>query len=153
MNNFEFVTGSRELVDLVQPLWEKLNKHHEAKSIYFSDTYKNSTFANRKSRFINDESLNVKVDLIRDRETDSYIGYCISTLNSELVGEIDSLFIEEEYRKYGFGDKLMKNAIEWLEENNAKTKIIVVAEGNENVLDFYKRHGFYKRRVILEQIE
>lgn len=153
MSKFEYINGSKELIDLVQPLWEKLNKHHEIKSIYFSDKYKNSNFENRKSKFINDESLNVKIDLIRDREKDSYIGYCISTLNVELVGEIDSLFIEEEYRKYGFGDELMKSAIEWLEENKAKTKIISVAEGNENVLEFYKRHGFYKRRVILEQVE
>lgn len=26
MNNFKFVTGSIELLDFVQPLWEKLNK-------------------------------------------------------------------------------------------------------------------------------
>jgi ribosomal protein S18 acetylase RimI-like enzyme len=28
-----------------------------------------------------------------------------------------------------------------------------VAEGNERVLDFYKRFGFCKRRIMLEQIE
>jgi len=26
MNNFEFLNGNREVLDLVQPLWEKLNK-------------------------------------------------------------------------------------------------------------------------------
>jgi ribosomal protein S18 acetylase RimI-like enzyme len=28
-----------------------------------------------------------------------------------------------------------------------------VAEGNEKVLDFYKKYGFYERRIILEQIQ
>jgi len=34
MNNLEFINGGRELLDLVQPLWEKLNKHHEVNSKY-----------------------------------------------------------------------------------------------------------------------
>lgn len=29
MDKLKFVTGSKELIDLVQPLWEKLNKHHK----------------------------------------------------------------------------------------------------------------------------
>lgn len=152
MNRFEFVTGSVELLDYVQPLWEKLNKHHESKSIYFKDKFKNLNFDVRKGKFVNDNNLEVKVDLIKDLETNAYIGYCISTVNKELIGEIESLFVEKEYRKYGLGDQLMNRAIEWLDNAEVKTKIIGVAEGNEDVLDFYKRYGFYKRRVILEQV-
>ncbi|VYU12351.1 Uncharacterised protein [Clostridium tertium] len=33
MDNLEFVTGAKELIDLVQPLWEKLNKYHEITQI------------------------------------------------------------------------------------------------------------------------
>lgn len=47
----------------------------------------------------------------------------------------------------------MTRALQWLDDNKVKTKIIGVAEGNENVLDFYKKYGFYKRRIILEKIE
>jgi len=39
----------------------------------------------------------------------------------------------------------MKRALDWLNSNH-------VLEGNENVLEFYKKYGFYKRRIILEQI-
>ena len=152
MNNFEFINGSRELIDLVQPLWEKLIKHHEINSNYFSDKFRNFKFEVRKNKFIKDSNLEVKIDLIKDTEKGLYIGYCISTINKDLIGEIDSLFVEKEYRKYGLGDKLMDRALEWLNSNQVKTKIIGVAEGNENVLEFYKRYGFYKRRVILEQI-
>lgn len=152
MNNFEFINGSRELLDLVQPLWEKLNKHHEINSNNFSDRFRNLKFEVRKNKFINDENLEVKIDLIKEKDKAEYIGYCISTINKDLIGEIDSLFVEKEYRKYGLGDKLMNRALEWLDSNQVKTKIIGVAEGNENVLEFYKRYGFYKRRVILEQV-
>lgn len=34
MDNLEFVTGAKELIDLVKPLLERLNKHHEANKIY-----------------------------------------------------------------------------------------------------------------------
>lgn len=152
MNNFQFISGDEELLDLVQPLWEKLNKHHEVNSSYFSDKFRNLKFEVRKNKFIKSNNLQVKIDLIKDIEKDLYVGYCISTINEDLTGEIDSIFVEKEYRKYGLGDKLMNIALEWLNSKQVKTKIIGVAEGNENVLEFYKRYGFYKRRVILEQI-
>jgi len=148
----ELVQGGRELLDSVQPLWDKLNKHHEVSSQIFSDKYRNKTFDVRKRKFTEEQSLKVNIDLIKDSEKCLYIGYCISTLNKELTGKIDSLFIDEEYRGLGLGDILMNRALEWLDINNAKTKNIGVAEGNERVLEFYKRYGFYKRRVILEQI-
>lgn len=153
MNDFEVLNGSRELLDLVQPLWEKLNKHHEANAKHFVDRYRNLTFEVRKNKFINDKNLNVNIDLFKDNETNLYIGYCISTIDKDLVGEIDSLFVENEYRKFGLGDKMMNRALEWLNHNQVKKIIIGVAAGNESVLDFYKRYGFYRRTIILEQIK
>ncbi|ABR47613.1 GCN5-related N-acetyltransferase [Alkaliphilus metalliredigens QYMF] len=152
MNDFEFISGSRELIDLVQPLWEKLNKHHEINSDFFSDKFKNLKFEVRKDKFIKDNDLEIKIDLIKDTEKGLHIAYCISTISKDLIGEIDSIFVEKEYRKYGLGDKLMNRALEWLNSKQVKIKIIGVAEGNQNALEFYKRYGFYKRRVILEQI-
>jgi ribosomal protein S18 acetylase RimI-like enzyme len=152
MDNFEFINGSRELLDLVQPLWEKLNKQHENNSNYFTDKFRNLKFEVRKNKFINDETLDVKIDLIKDKEKAVYIGYCISTINKDLIAEIESLFIEKDYRKYGLGSKLMNRSLEWLNSNQVKIKIIGVAEGNENVLEFYKKYGFYKKVTILEQI-
>jgi ribosomal protein S18 acetylase RimI-like enzyme len=151
MNNFEFVNGGTELLDSVQPLWEKLNKYHESKSIYFKDVFKNFTFETRKSKFISNDNISVNIDLIKDMNSDSYIGYCISTLDKHLSGEIDSLFIDEKYHGFGLGDNLMKRALLWLDSNHAVKKVIGVASGNEGVLDFYKHYGFYKRSVILEQ--
>ena len=152
MNKFEFINGNLELLDLVQPLWQKLNQHHEAYSTNFKDKFNTLTFQTRKAKFTESCDLIVSVDLIKDLETSSYIGYCISTVTKDLVGEIDSLFLEEKYRKYGLGDILMSRALDWLDSNNVKRKIIGVAEGNENVLSFYKKYGFYKRTIILEQI-
>ena len=46
----------------------------------------------------------------------------------------------------------MERGILWMDSNRVSKKIIGVAEGNEEVLEFYKKYGFYKRTVIVEQI-
>lgn len=153
MGNFEFISGGKDLLNLVQPLWEKLNEHHESNSNNFSEKYRKQTFNARKGKFISDNNLKIMIDLIKDNEKNIFIGYCITTINKEMIGEIDSLFIEKEYRRFSLGDNLMKRALSWLDSKGVKTKIIAVAEGNENVLEFYKKYGFHRRRIILEQIQ
>lgn len=151
MNKYQFITGDVELIDHVKPLWEKLNEHHKINSNYFEQRFESLKFEDRKNKFISDNNALIKVDLIKDIDIDLYIGYCVTTISKDLIGEIDSLFIDEEYRKYGLGDQLMSRALEWLNNNQVKTKKIVVAEGNESTLDFYKKYNFYKKAIILEQ--
>jgi ribosomal protein S18 acetylase RimI-like enzyme len=152
MNTIDFITGGRELLDFVQPLWEKLNKHHQVNSRYFPDKFKNLTFDTRKKKFINDANTQLRIDLVKDVGNQAFVGYCISTITIDSIGEVDSLYIEPEYRKFGIGDKLMSRSLEWLDSKNARMKIIGVAEGNEQVFDFYKKYGFYERTTILEQV-
>lgn len=152
MNTIDFITGGTELLEFVQPLWEKLNKHHQLNSRCFPDKFKDLTFASRKKKFVNDANTELRIDLVKDLENQMFVGYCISTITIDSVGEIDSLYIEPEYRKFGIGDKLMRRSLEWLDSKNVRIKIIGVAEGNEQVFDFYKKYGFYERRTILEQV-
>ena len=149
MDNFEFINGGIEMLDVVQPLWEKLNKQHENLSTYFQHQFRENNFENRKSKLVSKSTIAINIDLIKRNEL--YIGYCISTINGDSVGEIDSLFVEEEYRKLGLGDKLITRGLEWLNSNNVKSKVIAVAEGNEKVLEFYKKYNFNKRIVILQE--
>ena len=79
----------------------------------------------------------MRVDLVKDKDTGQYIGYCISTIDKEMIGEIDSLYVEKENRKHGIGSQLMEKNLEWLDKNKVKSKIVAVGDGNENVIDFY----------------
>ncbi|WPC44418.1 GNAT family N-acetyltransferase [Clostridium sp. JS66] len=150
MDNFEYIQGGSELLDLIHPLWKKLNKHHENKSIYFKYKFKNFTFKTRKNKFISSDNIKIKVDLVKYKN--SYIAYCISTINKELTGEIDSLYVDETYRNLEIGDKLMTRSLSWLNNNKVKRKIIGISAGNESVFKFYKKYGFFKRTITLEQI-
>ena len=143
-------TGSD--LDLVKPLWEKLREHHQDVSHYFKGHYSQVTFDfRRKSLLEKSRKGALRIDLAEDRKTGEYIGYCITSLTAEKLGEIESIYIEPPYRRYGIGDRLMQRALQWLDKNQAKKKILGVGEGNESVFAFYRRYNFYPRTTILEQ--
>lgn len=135
-------------LDLIKPLWEKLNQLHLHDSIYFKEHYKTNTFENRCKKFLEMEKKDIRIEIVKDNKA-VIIGYCISTVEKE-KGEIESLFIEEEFRKNRLGNKLIENAIEWLKEKRCNKILVSVADGHEGVFDFYMKNGFYPRLTYLE---
>lgn len=151
MLNIEIISGSKELLEYVGPLWDKLNDHHKNNSINFKEKYERLSFKERSNGFLVYKKDNININLVKDKDKKIYVGYCVSTINSGFIGEISSLYIEPKYRNYGIGDELIKRAIKWLDDNKVSKKILGVAIGNEDVLKFYQRHGFHSRTIILEQ--
>jgi len=84
-----------------------------------------------------------------DSDSNQYVGYCISSITKDNEGEIDSIFIEENYRRLGIGDCFMKKALEWMDKQSVKTKRIVIAYGNEEAMAFYSRYGFAPLFTVL----
>jgi len=131
----------------IKTLWEKLNEIHLKDSNYFKDHYLAFTFEQRCEKFNEIEDCNIRIELLLDNNKE--VGYCISTIEKN-IGEIDSLFIEEEYRHNGYGQSLVENSIKWLELNNCEKIVVSVAEGHESVFDFYKKFKFYPRMTYLQ---
>jgi len=141
-------------MDLIKTLWEKLNELHEELSQHNVAHFHGMTFKRRKDDLLKKSAGGaLRIDLARDTETKELIGYCVTTINAENHGEIESIYIEPDYRRSGIGDTLMKKALKWLEENSVTRKIVGIAAGNEKVFEFYSRYGFYPRATILEQTE
>ena len=46
----------------------------------------------------------------------------------------------------------MNESIAWLNSKDVNKKILYVANGNENVFDFYGKCGFYPKMILLEEI-
>jgi GNAT superfamily N-acetyltransferase len=152
MPEIYWLTGGEELLDRVKPLWEELNVHHRMHSPYFADRFAHFTFDQRMGGLLSKAHAGaLRIDLVIDNCTSSDVGYCMTTLDGEGVGEVESLYLEPEYRKFGLGDALMERALTWLTDRGAKKTILGVAWGNEEVLGFYARYGFYPRTIILEQ--
>lgn len=147
------ITGGLELIPMVEPLWEGLSEHHSNISKDFSESIRKRTFANRVADFEGKASNHIfRIELIKIDNTRQPIGYCISSLSNDLDGEVESIFIEDDYRGLNIGELLMKNALNWMDEHNAKSKRISVIAGND-VLKFYEKYGFKVRSYILEQVD
>ena len=151
MVDVKFVSGNARLIDKIAPLWAELNRQHLSLSPYFKDYYTTLIFEDRKKAILQRAwGGDVHVDLALNA-SDQLVGYCVSSIDKWLTGEIDSIFVITECRGQGIGTTLMEKALEWLNIKGAKKKIVSVAVGNEQAYVFYEQFGFYPRRSLLEQ--
>ena len=138
-------------LDSIEPLWLKLREHHKVRSKYFSKH--NITFATRKLGLLGKSQKGVlRIYLATDVDEGILVGYCVATV-SEGTGEVESIYVEEDYRHSGIADNLMKRAMAWMDKLSVTKRIIGVANGNEEVFGFYSRYNFYPKVTILEQIK
>jgi len=146
------VTDIRE-IDLIEPLWILLNEHMRTRATTFNRHFERMTFDDRKEHFEKVAMAGLlRVDLAFDPALKKrYAGYCVSSLSPEKTGEIESIFIHEEYRSRGIGSALVNRSLAWLDENGSVRNRVSVSEGNETAWDFYKKFGFYPRMMVLEQ--
>jgi len=137
-------------LDQIRPLWEGLRAHIKPRSTYFSKWFEARTFEQRKNELLKKSAGGkLRVDLAVD---DGHcIGYCVSSI-SDRIGEVDSIFVEEGLRSRGIGSEMMKRALEWMDDEKAKSVKIATSVGNEEVLHFYQRYGFFPRHILLEQV-
>ena len=150
----QYTATDEKDLDLIEPLWIKLNGLHKSLYPHPTDHFHRMTFERRKKDLLKKSAGGaLRIDLARDTETKELNGYCVTTVNAEKQGEIESIYIEPDYRRSDIGDAFMKKALKWLEEQAVTRKIVGVAAGNEDVFEFYGRYGFYPRVTILEQTE
>jgi diamine N-acetyltransferase len=134
-------------IQLIKPLWEKLNTIHFADSVYFKDHFERLTFEKRCESFIDipDDDLRI----FGCYESDCLIGYCISRIENE-AGEIESILIEKEYERKGIGRELVDRSKEWFRARKCKRVVLSVSYGHEEVFGFYEKQGFYPKMICLQ---
>jgi ribosomal protein S18 acetylase RimI-like enzyme len=152
--NIKYTESGTEMLDLVQTLWEKLNTHHQIHSRHFSKHFKEISFLKRKQSLLEKAASGaLHIGLASDMDKKAYVGYCISTVSRNGDGEIESIYVEPEYRRQGIGETLMQKALSWMKGRNAESKVLGVVAGNEEVFDFYSRFGFFPRITILKHVD
>ena len=95
------------------------------------------------------------------------VGYCVSSISGGAdsagahtagpdyagrVGEIDSLFVLDEFRGRGIGTELVRRALVWLREREPGQIIVVALAENVAATEFYKRFGLMPRAVVSELV-
>lgn len=134
-------------IALIKPLWEKLNQLHLRMSIYFKDHYETFTFEKRMASFQDKDQNDLKITVVLI--ADQIKGYCMSSISNNM-GEIDSLYLEEDTRGAGIGKELVEAHLAWLHDNGCEKIRLTVSYGNDSVLEFYRKMGFYERMIGLE---
>jgi len=146
----EFIYGGYNILDRIAPLWEKLNRHHYENAKNEKSRFLSFTFGKRKEMFSRKGQFNEFLVIIAcDKISGRDIGYCISTVGIE-EGEIESLFVDADYRGRKIGSYLLEKSLKWIEKRGAEKISIKVAEGNEEAFDFYKKYGFFLRSYNLK---
>jgi ribosomal protein S18 acetylase RimI-like enzyme len=147
-----YVAGGYEKLACIQSLWEKNAEHHAAVSTHFSQSMGNVRFEDRR-RVLEEEarSRRMRVDIAKSGDAGEKLGYCVATVDSKALGEVQSFFVKESSRRRGIGSELLRRAVAWMDEMGAETKRTYVVVGNEHVNGLYARFGFLPKTTLLEQ--
>jgi len=131
----------------IEPLWNSLRLVHLALSPHFKEYYAQQTFEQRckKFRALPEEHVHIAV---AENEGGALAGYCICSVRDE-TGELDSIYVEPEYRGRGVGRKLAESGLAWLKRQGCRYIDVLVAGGNEAALPFYEKLGFCVRGTVL----
>lgn len=151
MQTVVYTSGGEEVLDKAQELWEKLNQLHATSSPDFEGYYSGQTWKQRRGEISRgSRKAGIRVELAYAGSDRRLVGFCIAFVTKENEGELDSIYVEEEFRKSGMGDRLMIAALNWFRYQGVYNIRIAVATGNESVIQFYERHGFSPRVIVLE---
>lgn len=141
-----YETGGSDLLDRVATLWLLQRDHHAATSRFFSDQIRNRTFDDRRSDILSqNRNRSLLVILARKKETGEMAGFCISSGARGEPGEIESIFVHPQMRGWGIGSELMRRSRTWMEHCGCDGCRVMVGDGNEDVLPFYQKFGFFPR--------
>ena len=152
MEDMILIETSRRDLKLIKSLWEKLNDHHRKQKSDFKDHYENFTFSERAEVLLKKSNAgDMHIGLVKGKYSGILVAYCITTISEDGEGEIDSIYVEKEFRGQGLGDELMKCSLGWLDKNSVKVRKVTVAKGNSESISFYERYGFRTRAITLEQ--
>ena len=131
----------------IKPLWELLNKTHHDNSSHWKSHFSGQTFEKRFQKLTCYKDVLILTAVV-DNEI---IGYSFSTVKDK-TGELDSIFVKDQYRKSGVGQKLIEQTLAWFEAQQTDEIVVEVAEGNESVFAFYETIGFRKSMTKLKLV-
>jgi ribosomal protein S18 acetylase RimI-like enzyme len=151
-SSFSFQLVGAEDCHVIRPLWERLNQQHASYPTPFSSEIAARRFAARLEALrAKGSDWSLRVEIASAIPGGPPIGYCVSSLSSTRVGEVDSLFVSPEYRRRRIASTLLQHALDWLRDGGAVQQRVVVFHANEEAVAFYRRFGFLPRNIELER--
>lgn len=137
----------REEKDLrsIESLWQALNRHNQVHSRHFESDFRRQTFDDYISKCGDVDDYRLEV-VYKEKKP---LGFILGSIHNN-IGEIDSFYLYDDLRGLGLGEYLMKRMILWLKANEVKEIQLDVAAGNEEVIMFYQKMGFYTAKYTMK---
>ena len=66
------------------------------------------------------------------------------------IVELESMYVREEYRGRGVGERLAREFFSWAESGGAERISVTAYASNERAISFYKKIGFRPKSLTLE---
>jgi GNAT superfamily N-acetyltransferase len=151
-SKLEILSGGEEMLGQIEEMWVRLTLHAAGKSKHFSPYFAQRTFEQRRKELSEKAAtMSLRVDIALDPNSSRELGYCVSTVGKDGKGEIESLYVDDLSRGRGVGDRLLTEAISWMERKGAESICVFTVHGSEEVLPFYAHHGFLPKMLMLER--
>lgn len=86
---------------------------------------------------------------------DDIVGYLYGFIKNngdtyiDLVAQLDAMFIDESFRKYGIGTSLINEFKKWSIEHKVKQIELQVCNENDKAISLYKKNGFKNIKSIM----
>lgn len=150
---YEIIEWDSTDIDAIQPTWEELTVHHAVTSKYFAEFFSNYPFEVRRAKFVKGaKGGKMKIDLLVDSNTQECFGHCLSLIREDHSGELESLYINPIVRGLSFGKEFVERAMIWFDNEGIDKIGIEVAVGNDEVLSFYQKFGYFTFSYNLKKI-
>lgn len=142
MNKIEYKRLNRGQISILKDMWLKLNDYHIPIVTTFKTRFSNVSFENHLQQ-ISNASL---VFAYTANNGNQIVGFVMVFANGD-TAEIDSIYIDKDYRHQGIGTTLMSAALAEL-KGVYKEIIMKVAEGN--IQPFHYTNHFKKRYILFQ---
>jgi diamine N-acetyltransferase len=150
----EYIYGGMELFSDTVPLRLKLLEHHSQMSQHFASYYSPARIDGTK-QFLTECNArgSLHIGLARHIPTARDVGFCISTVSADNVGEIFAIWVEDDFKNMGLGAALSETALAWLRSMKPKHLEIHILFENAKVRSFYERLGFFPQTILLREVK
>jgi ribosomal protein S18 acetylase RimI-like enzyme len=153
-NEIEYVYGGMELFEETIPLRLKLLEYHSRLSRHFASCYSPARIEGTKPFLAECSGRGcLQIVLAKHAPTARNVGFCISTLKVENVGQIFAICVDDEFKNRGIGTALSARALAWLRSRHPKHLEVPILYENTRVRSFYERLGFMPETIILREVK
>ena len=131
----EYLEKDHTGLDVIEPLWEKLKEHHRVRSVHFKEQFSKTTWEMRRKEIL-DKAHNGAMLVHLAKDNDKVVGYCVTSIDDKNIGEIETIFVEAEYRRVGIGVNFMRRAIAWMDAHAVTEKSLPLPPATKKLLVF-----------------